>query len=253
MIRIVIIEDDFLTSDFLIQLLGKASMPLQVKAVLRTVEESVEFLEAHLDETDLILSDIQLKDGVAFSIFEQVEITCPIIFISSYDQYLISTFEFNGIDYLVKPVSEEKLAKALEKYTQLANHFYKPKLNAGALLSEYVVNKKTKLLVRKGTLQVLLSFDEIVFFYTENMVVYVLDRTGNKYLADKSLHELEKELDPKVFFRVNRQYMININYLESFRIYERVKLIVKLRTQFEHMIVVGQERSRAFKRWVRQA
>jgi DNA-binding LytR/AlgR family response regulator len=253
MIRIVIIEDDFITSDLLIQLLGRSSISLQVKAVLRTIKESVDFLAAHLDETDLILSDIQLKDGVAFAIFEQVEITCPIIFISSYDRYLVSTFEFNGIDYLIKPVTEDMLSKALEKYNQLATHFDKPKQNTGTLLSEYAANKKTKLLVRKGTLHILLSFEDIIFFYTENMVVYVLDKSGNKYLADRSLQDLERELDVKMFFRVNRQYMININYLESFRIYERVKLIVKLKTPVEHTIVVGQERSRAFKKWVRQA
>jgi DNA-binding LytR/AlgR family response regulator len=106
--------------------------------------------------------------------------------------------------------------------------------------------------MRKRTLQILLSFQDIVFFYAENMIVHVLDKSGNKYLADKSLHDLEKELDPKIFFRVNRQYMININYLESFKIYERVKLIVKMRTQFDHMIIVSQERSWFFKKWIKE-
>jgi DNA-binding LytR/AlgR family response regulator len=253
MIRIVIIEDDLLTSDLLIQFLGSSSTPAQVKAVLRTVKDSIDFLIAHLEEIDLVLTDIQLKDGLAFSIFEEVHVTCPVIFISSYDHYLLSTFDYNGIDYLIKPISEGKLSKALDKYNQLASHFHKPNLKTGSVLTEYVTNKKIKLLVTKGTLQMLLSFEEIVFFYSENMVVHIVDKGGVRYLADRSLHDLEKDLDPKTFFRANRQYIININFLESFRIYERVKLIVKMKTQTEHMIVVGQERSRAFKKWIKQS
>src|SRR3569833_2356988 len=185
MIRLVIIEDDLLTSDYLIELLGRAPVSTQVKAVLRTVKGGIEFLSGSSDEIDLILSDIQLQDGLVFSVLEEVQLTCPVVFITSHNQYVSNAFEYGGIDYITKPVSEEKLYGALRKYSRLVTRMQAAARPVSEALFDYLGAKKTRILVKKGSTNLLLPLNDIMFFFTENMMVYVYDNSGNKYLVDK--------------------------------------------------------------------
>ena len=252
MISVVIIEDDLITSDLLVSMLQETHKDVEIKAVIRSVQEGVNYFKSY-GEIDLIFSDIQLTDGLSFSIFEKVKITCPIIFISSYDQYLINAFEYSGIDYIIKPFTKENLLQALKKYNTLKQHF-STNNPLKIFLNEYGVDKKTRIIVKKGASYVSLLLSDVVLFYTENLVVYVLDSKGIKYLIDKSLNLLENELDKRKFFRVNRQYILNINYIQAYKNYERVKLLISLTLkETDHLIIVGQEKAKLFRQWMSEA
>jgi DNA-binding LytR/AlgR family response regulator len=119
------------------------------------------------------------------------------------------------------------------------------------MLTEYFGQRRSRIIVRKGLSSISLNLSDVVLFYTENMVVYVLDQKGVKYLVDKSLNSLEQELDPGQFFRANRQYLLHINFVQGYKTYERVKLLVSLTIrEIDHVIVVGQEKARSFRKWM---
>jgi DNA-binding LytR/AlgR family response regulator len=166
---------------------------------------------------------------------------------------MVNVFDYCGIDYLLKPLSHRDVNTALAKYASLEKHFTPgPLLNRG--INEYLKNKKTRTIVRKGNMLVSLPLSEVVLFYTENMVAFVIDQRGNKYMIDKSLNALEEELDPAQFMRVNRQYILNVRYVYGFRVHDRVKLLVSLTVkEIDHTIVVGQEKARAFRQWLSEA
>jgi DNA-binding LytR/AlgR family response regulator len=253
MMSIAIIEDDPISAEALVALLSELDDPINIKAVLGSVKESIHFLKSNPD-MDLILSDIQLTDGLSFSIFEAVAVNCPIIFVSAYDKYIVNAFEFSGIDYLVKPVSKEVLRNSIRKYKALEKHFIGNNNMVKNFLQDHFLNKKTRIIVKKGLTNISLNLTDVVLFYTESLVVYVLDSKGNKYIVDKSLNSLENELDPKLFFRANRQYIVNINYVQGYKTYERVKLLLSLTMkEIDHLVVVGQEKARAFRQWLSES
>jgi DNA-binding LytR/AlgR family response regulator len=253
MMSIVIIEDDPISADVLTSILAEIDDRIQIKAVIGSVKEGINFLRSDSDY-DLILSDVQLTDGLSFAIFEAVMVPCPIIFISAYDKYIVNAFEYSGIDYLVKPVNRDTLKHSIQKYKALEKHFIGSNVAIKSFLNDYFLNRKTRIIVKKGLANISLPLTDIVLFYTESLVVYVLDNKGNKYIIDKSLNSLEAELDSKLFFRANRQYIINVTYVQGYKSYERVKLLVTLTIkEIDHLIVVGQEKAKAFRQWLAEA
>ena len=235
MLNAVIIEDERPALESLITTLSSIADDMQQPAI------------------DLIFSDVQLSDGLSFEIFNQGNIRTPVIFITGYDEFMMNAFEYNGIDYLLKPVDREDLRKALVKYRMLEKHFTDH--HSLTRLMQYVGDhKKKRLLVKKGMENISLRLDDVVLFYTENKIVYVIDRWGKKYLVDKNLGELEEDLDETTFFRANRQYIININFIRGFKAYEKVKLLVDLTLpDLNHCIIVSQEMAPQFREWMHNA
>ena len=249
----IIIEDEKAVAHSLVASLKEAEPGIQIKAVLSSVREGIDYLTRH-PESDIIFSDVQLGDGLSFSIFNEVPVTAPIIFITGYDKFMMNAFEYNSIDYLLKPVSKEDLQKALGKYRKLEEHFSKNILFSHNFLQIFNKEKRTRLIVKKGLEYVSLLLDDIVLFFTENKIVYVIDKNGRKYLADKNLADLEEDLDKKTFFRVNRQFIVNINYIRSFKTYERVKLQVELTpSDINYFIVVSQETAPHFRKGISES
>ncbi|HEX2608045.1 MAG TPA: LytTR family DNA-binding domain-containing protein [Flavisolibacter sp.] len=251
MIKTIIIEDEKPVLDNLIHVLAQVSQDIHITATLSSVKEGMNYMSAQ-PEADLILSDVQLTDGLSFEIFNEVKTNIPVIFITAFDHFMLSAFEYNGIDYLLKPVSQSDLSKALSKYQKLERHF---SADYGAALQKFVQpfggKRKQHLLVRRGLENILLRLEDVVLFYTENKVVFVLDQQGKKYVCDKNLSDLEMELDASVFFRANRQYIVNIEYIRSFKAYEKVKLKIDLSlTDADHFIIVSQETAPLFKKWI---
>jgi DNA-binding LytR/AlgR family response regulator len=247
MIKTIIIEDEKRIAEEFRGMLLKASTETEVLASFSTVRESVEYLSVN-KAPDLIFSDIQLSDGLSFDIFNQVDIKSPVVFVTGYDKFMLNAFENNGIDYLLKPVDEKDLGKTLAKYKTLENHFAQH-----AFIRSFRQKSKTRLLVRKGIENIPLPIKDIVLIYTENKLVYVLDKDGKKYIADKHLGDLEQELDDTVFFRVNRQYIVNIGFVKSYRTYEKVKLQVDLTMpDLHHQIIISQEMASCFRRWINE-
>jgi len=248
MLSIIIIEDDFAFAQILLTLLKNIDPGIKIKAVINTVKDGIKYFR-DMPEVDLILSDIKLKDGLSFSIFEDVQLTCPVIFISTYDKYLINVFKHNSIDYLIKPVSEESLRHAIRKFQKLEKHF----IEKNTILKNFVdkiLSVKNRLLVTKGSITSSILLSDVVYFIKENFAVSVFDNQGKKYFLDKSLTELEEELDKHVFFRANRQYILNVNYVTGYKSFDRVKLLVKVGFNDKEIeVIISQEKTRSFKKW----
>ncbi len=253
MLNIIIIEDERPALNNLINTLSQVPEKVNIQTTLSSVKEGIEYLSGS-PQADLILSDVQLTDGLSFEIFRHTNNFIPVIFITGYDEFMLTAFEHNGIDYLLKPVDAKDLSKALQKYKMLQQHFSTPASPIDNLLKYVTQKKKTRLVVRKGLENIALKLEDIVLFYTENKIVYAIDRDGKKYMADKNLGDLEPELDESFFFRANRQYILNMNYIKAFKAYEKVKLIVDLTLpELNHCIIISQETAPAFRKWMHDA
>jgi DNA-binding LytR/AlgR family response regulator len=246
MIKTILIEDaESIAIDFA-RLLKDTSSSFELVARFDSVEAAVNYLGSN-PEPDLVFSDVHLRDGLAFDIFNKARVNSPVVFMTGYDQYLLNAFEHNGIDYLFKPVDQKELKRALDRYQSLEQHF----IRLHSFVNQFRQKHKTRLVVRKGIEHVALRVEDIALIYTEEKLVFVIDRDGRKYIADKKMVELQHELDDSVFFRANRQYLVNIGYIRSYRTFEKVKLQVDLLLpQLKHHIVVSQETAPWFKRWI---
>jgi DNA-binding LytR/AlgR family response regulator len=250
MLKAIIIEDEKPAMEMLLHTLAEADADVQVEAVLSTVAESINYLSGN-PKADLIFSDVQLQDGLSFDIFKNSDTTIPVIFITGYDEFIMNAFTSNGIDYLLKPINKKELKNALLKYRMFEKHFAAHNDLIRNIAKHIDNRKKSRLVVRKGLEHIALKLDEIVLFYTENKLVYVIDRLGKKYLADKNLSDLEEDLDESIFFRANRQYIININFIRGFKTYEKVKLQVELMVpDLNHNIIISQENAPQFRQWI---
>jgi DNA-binding LytR/AlgR family response regulator len=167
---------------------------------------------------------------------------------------MLNAFNHNAIDYLLKPVTAKELSCALNKYQSFKRHFSSVSFPVDNLLKYVTGHKKTRLLVRKGLENIVLKLEDIVLLYTENKIVYVIDKTGKKFIADKNLTDLEHELDESVFFRVNRQYILNLNFIRGYKTYEKVKLAVEFSLpELWHVIIISQETAPEFRKWMHEA
>ena len=247
MIRAVIIEDERLIAAELSTRLTSLQSPVEVMAVLGSVKESLDFFSDGC-HADLIFSDIQLPDGLSFNIFEKIKCDTPIVFVTAFDGFIINAFEHNGIEYLLKPVDDRDLVKVIDKYKNLEKHFEQRQK-----LKMFFDKRKERLVVKKGFASVLLKMEDIVLFYTESRVVYVLDKEGKRYMCDQNLAELETLLDDHTFFRANRQYIINIQYIRGYKTLERVKLAVDVNChETSHSVIVSQETAPYFRKWINE-
>lgn len=255
MLNAIIIEDEKPAVEMLTQLLSEMQIPVNIKAKLYSVKEGIEYLEKKPD-ADIIFSDVRLSDGLSFDIFSQAGVHIPVIFITGYDNYLMMAFENNGIDYLMKPLNKPDLHKALLKFNKLQTHFSHLNGNGSLEKLDRFIHerRKTRMLVKKGLENIALLMEHIALIYTQNKVVFVIDKCSKKYICDKTLTELEEELDRTYFFRVNRQYIININFVKSFKTYEKVKLQVDMAVpDINHSIIISQETAPLFRRWMQDA
>jgi DNA-binding LytR/AlgR family response regulator len=245
MIRAVIIEDEKLIATELQRKLTSLTLPVEVMAVLSSVRESIDFFSDGC-HADLIFSDIQLSDGLSFDIFEKIGCDTPVVFVTGFNSFILNAFEHNGIDYLLKPIDDDDLIKVLSKYKNFERHFIQQ-----SNVRKFFETRKQRLVVKKGFTSILLKLEDIVLFYTENKIVYVLDREGRKYVCDKNLSDLEEMLDRHHFFRANRQYIVNISFIRGYKAHERVKLSLDITcNDSHHCVVVSQETAPYFKKWI---
>jgi two-component system LytT family response regulator len=253
MTKAIIIEDEKLASQYLISRLKELAPDIEVETTLTDVAGSINFLSKGTN-ADIIFCDVQLADGLSFSIFKNVQVNMPVIFITAYDKFIMNAFKSNGIDYLLKPVSDEDLLEAVNKYRMLEKHFSSGNHHTLDMAQHSTNGKKpARMIVKRGQEHLFLLMEDIVLFYTENKVVYIIDKNGKKYLVDKNLSDLEEELDTDIFFRANRQYIVNINYVKGYKTYERVKLQLELHLNLNHCIVISQETAPLFRKWIYNA
>ncbi|MBC7873371.1 MAG: response regulator transcription factor [Ferruginibacter sp.] len=253
MLSTIIIEDERPARELLMQTLSEIDNSIRVDAVLSSVKESVEYLATE-PSADIIFSDVQLTDGYSFEIFKNKGGNIPVIFITGYDEFMMNAFSCNGIDYLLKPVSKKDLLHALHKYRMLEKHFAGHHHMTGNLARYMETRKKSRLVVKRGLEYLALRLEDIVLLYTENKLVYITDKWGKKYIGEKTLGDMELELDETTFFRANRQYIININFIKGFKPFEKVKLLIEMSMpELNHTIVISQEHAPQFRQWIYDA
>ena len=245
MIKTVIIEDEKPAARKLERMLGLIP-DLEIVAVLSSVEESLDWFQNN-ESPQLIFSDIMLGDGMSFDIFEKFPVQSFMIFTTAYDQYTLKAFKLNSIDYLLKPILQEDLEKAVDKFKSfLPNELPSNKLNYKNLIKKEE-SKLSRILVKIGYNLKIISTDEVSCFYSENKIAY-LQTKDRVYPTDFTLEELEQSLDPKQFFRVNRQVIINLNFIKNIHTSPYYKVDLDFQPELE--ITVSRDRVKEFKDWL---
>lgn len=247
--RVIIIEDEKPAAEKLRQALLKAGPDIEVLALLNSVEAAARWLGQHT-MPELIFMDIELSDGLSFQLFEKTSILCPVIFCTAYDEYWQEAFEHNSIDYLLKPVKQEKLEAALNKYDKLKNYFA---ANFQQLLRQTTNGTpafKKRFLVKRGSDYVSIKTEDIAYFYATHKLICLVDNKNQKFILDQSLADIEKQLDPSVFYRVNRKYLVNHNAIKKIKSWPKSKLQVELDPGTAEEVIISQENVAAFKEWM---
>lgn len=244
--KVIIIEDE-LPAQAKLELMMKAIDPaIQVLARLGSVKETLVWLEKNL-EPDLAFVDIQLSDDHSFEIFRQHPVKFPVIFTTAYDKYILESFEFNSVDYLLKPITEEKLKRSLEKVQNLKQHFINN--NLLKLIESHGRPNVSRIVVRKGTEFVALNLDEAAYFFTDHKIVFVRDFSGRQMIVDKNMSELEVVLDQHTFFRVNRKFIVHQKAIERFKP-DNGKIQIFLKPEIKEEVHVSKETAPEFRKWI---
>lgn len=249
--KIVIIEDEKPNSDRLKRLLVELRPEVEILAVLDSVKESILWLTQTKVTPDLVMMDVRLADGISFEIFNQIQIACPVVFTTAYDEYAVKAFKYNSIDYLLKPIEKEELEHALLKFESqvqappLANPFIEdllqyiqPKAYRSRFLLPYRDSYKTVLI------------DEVAFFFSELTITYAKLYSGEKEIIPQTLEKLEAQLNPKEFFRTNRKYIIHINSIHKVHNYFNGKLKIELKNNPDEEVLISREKNPLFKVWM---
>jgi DNA-binding LytR/AlgR family response regulator len=248
--NVVIIEDEKLSAEHLTTLLKKADKNIQVTATFDTVKKTVEAFETGLD-AELLFVDIHLADGLSFDIFKKINLETPVIFTTAYDEYAIRAFKFNSIDYLLKPIGISDLKAALEKYNKLNSA--KPVFPFREIASVYeTINKqyKSRFMVKMGESIVSVKTDDIAHFIAEEGIVLLASTNGKRYAVDYTLDQLAESVDPKLFFRINRKVMVNINAIQKINTYFNSRLKIVSPALTDDDCIVSRERVNDFKSWL---
>lgn len=251
----IIIEDEKPAARLLQRKLEK--LQINVTVLLHSVEEAIEWFSNH-PHPDLIFLDIQLSDGLSFAIFEAVEIKSAIIFTTAYDEYALRAFKLNSIDYLLKPIDEDDLEIAVNKYKSrvpekgpenpsLALDFEAIKK---MLTNPFEKNYKKRFTLKIGQHLKVISVDEIECFYSENKGTYLHTFDNRDYLLETTLEVLEQELDPAAFYRISRKFIIPLKAIKEIVVYSNSRLKIILPTYKAEEVIVSREKVADFKNWI---
>lgn len=248
--NIVIIEDEAIAADRLLAMLKKLDDNINLLAQPDSVKSSIDFLNSNNERIDLMFLDIQLSDGLSFEIFDKVTITGPVIFTTAYDQYAIKAFKLTSIDYLLKPIKKDELSQSIEKYKKL---FGAPSdINVKVQQAQEVIAKvqQKRIVVRYGHTIKAIEIADAAYFYTRQKVTFMTLKNGEVLPIDENLDELEKILEPKEFYRINRQCIICFDSIENMYTYTKSRVKIVLKPAIEEEIIVSTERSSEFKVWL---
>ncbi|MFT7330724.1 MAG: two-component system response regulator LytT [Roseivirga sp.] len=249
--NVIIIEDEKPSARRLQRML--AEINIEALAMLHSVEESVNWFKTN-EHPDLILLDIQLSDGLSFEIFEQVAVKSAIIFTTAYDEYALKAFKLNSIDYLLKPIDDEELENAIDKFKINKQSSSNVQLNIEQI-QKLLVNPldrdfKERFTVKIGQHLKIIPIEDIECFYSENKGTYIFTSDKREYLIDMTLEQLDPTLNPTKFFRVSRKFFVNINQIKDIISYTNSRLKIILNNFSEHEIIVSREKVKDFKNWI---
>ncbi len=248
--KAIIIEDEIIAAQSLQALIEEIDSSIEINAVLQSIDESLEWFQLH-GMPDLVFMDIHLADGSSFSIFEQIKITCPVIFTTAYDEYALKAFEVNSIDYLLKPINKSDLERAIDKYKNLtSNNIIRPAaieklINEIKQKSTY----KSYFLVFEKDKLIPLAIKDIAYIYVDTKLIKAVTLNEVSYYMEQTLDDIMKQLDPHLFFRANRQFIISKEAIKDISIWFGHKLSINMKSPTPERIVVSKARVKEFKNW----
>ncbi|PWL38854.1 DNA-binding response regulator [Flagellimonas aquimarina] len=247
--KIVIIEDEPLASEKLERYLLKYSEKVEVLSILPSLELAIPWITEHQPEVDLFFMDVQLTDGLSFEIFSKIKVQKPVIFTTAFDEFAIDAFKVNSIDYLLKPVTFTDLSRALLKLKSLKEQFSSPVELAPVIQQLQEKRYKDRFLVRIGNHINSVQSNSINAFFAEGRDAYLITEKGKKYIIEYKLEALEELLDPKLFFRVNRTFIVNINAIADVTVYANRRLKLILNSKLDKEVIISREKVADFKKW----
>lgn len=251
--KVIIIEDETPAANRLTKLLHAISDEIDVTKRLDSVAAAVNYFQ-HGHYTDLIFMDIQLADGLSFDIFSQVQIKTPVIFTTAFDQYTLKAFKVNSIDYLLKPIDEKELSLAVEKYREL---YHKKNTDFSEKFMKLVqdintTKYKERLLIKRGQQLSYIKTEATAFCYADGKLCYAVDFSNNKFLLESTLAQLEEQLQPNKFYRINRHLLVNIEAIKKVHTWLGGRLKLELMPATTEETVVSRDRVNGFKEWLGQ-
>jgi two-component system LytT family response regulator len=252
-LRIAIIEDEPATARNLKYLLEEADASIEVLALLGGVGESVEWLRKNEGKYDLLFMDIRLNDGLSLEIFDQLAITIPVIFVTAYHDYALQAFKANGIDYILKPIDEQELRRSLDRFKQLTHHddggVSRLLALAESLRAPHLAYKHSFLVHFRDKL-IPLAIGEVCWFRSSSETTFAHTADGRKLIVEFTLEQLQEQLDPKAFFRVNRQFIVARRAIHEIEFYFNGRLLVKTHPAAEEQMLVSKAKAPEFKEWM---
>lgn len=242
---VLIIEDELPARAKLTAMLHALDPSIRIAAELGSVKETIEWLRQN-KEPQLAFVDIQLSDDHSFEIFRKHPVKFPVIFTTAFDKYMMESFEFNSIDYLLKPITEDKLKRSLEKIQKLEQHFFQGNLQR--IIQQQTPTASGRIVAKKGTEFVALNREEIAYFFSEHKIVFVRDFSGRQMIIDKNLGELENDM-VGYFFRLNRKFLACQKAIDRFKP-DNGKIQVFLKPEINEEVHVSKETAPEFRKWI---
>ncbi|MCU0325881.1 MAG: LytTR family DNA-binding domain-containing protein [Spirosomaceae bacterium] len=246
--KIIIIEDEAAAANQLKYLLKQSGFEHEILTIIETVSEAIEWFTKN-DSPDLIFSDIQLADGISFEIYEQISIKTPIIFTTAFDEYAIRAFKVNSVDYILKPIDEESLRFAIEKFKNqqlIKQEVFQQLIQQQSFTPK---NYRKSFLVKYRNKLIPVKTSEFAYFFIENGLVFGQHIDGRKLVLDFKLEDLETQLDPDEFVRANRQYILSHESVEAIEPYNNSRVMVHTNPNSPFEIIISKEKVTSFKKW----
>jgi DNA-binding LytR/AlgR family response regulator len=254
MYKAIIIEDEKPAAEHLQRLINQVGLKIDILAIIQSVEEALSWFKNN-PVPDLIFLDIQLSDGLSFEIFNHVNITCPVIFTTAYEEYAIKAFKVNSIDYLLKPIGIEDLIYAIDQF-QSVNYSIKDtysqtlKYKVDEVMKLLTNNYKSRFVVNAGVHIKSVEVEKIHLFYSLEKATFILDNAGKTYDINYSLDQVEKLIDPRQFFRISRKYIVNINAIADIISYSASRLKLNIINSKDDDILVSRSKLAEFRKWL---
>ncbi|KPA16270.1 two-component system response regulator [Candidatus Magnetomorum sp. HK-1] len=254
-IKVLIIEDEIPAQRLLKDMLAELDYEIEVVGCLNSIKSSLEWIKNN-PQPELVLMDIQLSDGISFDILEQVSIDSMIIFTTAYDEYAIQAFKVNSLDYLLKPIDKDELKAAFEKYEQYIKKFITHKnveidyTEVASIIKKVEPNYRKHFLIEAHDYFFQLPVEQIAYFLILQKITFAVTFDKKKYPINFSLQKLKEQLNPDLFFKVNRQLIINNKAIKKVHSFFQGKLVIDVKPDHSEKIIVGKDKASAFKQWL---
>jgi two-component system, LytTR family, response regulator LytT len=245
----LIIEDEKVAAERLFGLIRNYDQSIDIKGIIQSVVKSIEWLNNH-QVPDLIFMDIQLADGLSFEIFEQTIVKTPVIFTTAYDEYALKAFKVNCIDYLLKPIDQVELNNAINKFKENNTLKEIPTQVFDSILHSLTKKYKNKFVLKVGEHIKVFTIEDVQCFYSMEKCTFLQNISGRDYAISYSLDQLEDLLDPAIFFRINRNYIVSFSAISDIISYSNSRLLVKLNSNESKDSIVSREKVQDFKKWL---